>query len=146
MADLGIQDILKILPHRYPFLMIDRVFFEGEKIIAVKNVTCNEPFFTGHFPDEPIMPGILIIEAMAQAAAIFAYKFLDIDSSRKLVVLSKVESAKFIKAVVPGDQLYLYTEKLGDKLNFLKCSCHTEVNKNLAASATITAAIVDRKR
>jgi 3-hydroxyacyl-[acyl-carrier-protein] dehydratase len=146
MADLDIQDVLKILPHRYPFLMIDRVFFEGDKTIAVKNITYNEPFFAGHFPDEPIMPGVLIIEAMAQAAAIFAYKFLDIDNSRKLVVLSKIESAKFIKAVVPGDQLYLYTEKLGSKLNFLKCCCRTEVDKEIAATATITAAVVDRNK
>ncbi|GFZ88126.1 3-hydroxyacyl-[acyl-carrier-protein] dehydratase FabZ [Rickettsiales bacterium] len=146
MADLEIQDVLEILPHRYPFLMIDRVFFEDEKMVAVKNISCNEPFFVGHFPGEPIMPGVLIIEAMAQAAAIFAYKFLDVDSSRKLVVLSKVESAKFIKSVVPGDQLYLYTEKLGAKLNFLKCCCRAEVDKSIAASATITAAVVDRKR
>src|ERR671934_1833291 len=107
MPILDIQAIRDILPHRYPMLLVDRIVeLELERIVGIKNVTANEPFFSGHFPDFPVMPGVLIVEAMAQAAGVLVLKTVP-DRDKKLVLLVAIESAKFRKPVVPGDQLRL---------------------------------------
>ena len=109
MQEMSIEEVIKYLPHRYPFLMIDRVL-ELEKdntILAVKNVTINEPFFTGHFPAKPVMPGVMIIESLAQAAAILAYKSTDWEPEESLFYLASIEETRFKKVVAPGDQLHL---------------------------------------
>ena len=110
---LDIQDILGLLPHRYPFLLIDRVieFERAKRLVAIKNVTVNEPFFQGHFPGYPIMPGVLVIEAMAQAGAIVMLSELP-DRETKLAVFTGIDKAKFRRQVVPGDQLRIEVEVL----------------------------------
>src|ERR1700683_5795148 len=105
MPTMDVNQIREILPHRYPFLLVDRIVeLEAERIVGIKNVTVNEPFFTGHFPDFPVMPGVLIIEAMAQTAGVLVLKSIP-DRDRKLVLLVSVDGARFRKPVVPGDQL-----------------------------------------
>lgn len=120
---MKIEEILKVLPHRYPFLLIDRVLEiqKGKSIVAIKNVTYNEPFFQGHFPDLKVMPGVLILEAMGQAALILIFHSIP-DSEKKFAFLSKIENAKFRKPVVPGDQLRLEGEilKLRNKFCYTK--------------------------
>jgi 3-hydroxyacyl-[acyl-carrier-protein] dehydratase len=107
---ISIKEIYNLLPHRYPFLLVDRVLNIklGENIVAVKNVTMNEPHFTGHFPDSPIMPGVLIIEALAQAAGILVAKTMELSKEGKSVYLTTIENAKFRKLVQPGDVLELH--------------------------------------
>src|SRR5215469_17974835 len=103
MPILEINEIRRILPHRYPMLLVDRILeLEAERIVGVKNVTANEPFFSGHFPDFPVMPGVLIIEAMAQTAGVLVLKTIP-DRDSKLVLLVAVENARFRRPVVPGD-------------------------------------------
>src|SRR5580698_1346599 len=111
---LDIHDILKILPHRYPFLLIDRVLElkRKERIIAIKNVTINEPFFNGHFPGLPIMPGVLIVEAIAQAGGALLLTEVE-DRSDKVILFTGIERAKFRKPVSPGDQLRIEVEVMG---------------------------------
>lgn len=106
-APLDIQGILSLLPHRYPFLLIDRVleYSAGEKIIALKNVTINEPFFQGHFPVEPVMPGVLLIEGMAQAGAVLAFLTEQERVGKDLVYFAGIDKARFRRKVVPGDQV-----------------------------------------
>src|SRR6201993_1457148 len=105
MAILDINEIRGILPHRFPFLLVDRIVeLEPERIVGIKNVTGNEPFFAGHFPDFPVMPGVLIVEAMAQTAGVLVLKSIP-DRETKLVLLVSIEYAKFRRPVVPGDQL-----------------------------------------
>src|SRR5215813_5888924 len=105
MPILDINEIRAILPHRYPFLLVDRILeLEPERIVGIKNVTVNEPFFMGHFPDFPVMPGVMIVEAMAQVAGVLVLKQIP-DRHKKLVLLASVENAKFRRPVVPGDQL-----------------------------------------
>src|SRR6185503_16726336 len=105
MPILEINEIRAILPHRYPFLLVDRIVeLEPERIVGIKNVTGNEPFFMGHFPDFPVMPGVLIVEAMAQTAGVLVLKTIE-DRANKLVLLVAVENARFRKPVVPGDTL-----------------------------------------
>lgn len=112
---MDVNEIMKILPHRYPFLLVDRIleFEAGKKIVGLKNVTMNEPFFTGHFPGHPVMPGVLIIEAMAQVAAILAYRSSEDDISSKVTYFVGIDNTKFRKPVVPGDQLRLELEVTG---------------------------------
>src|SRR5580693_3134400 len=104
MPILDITEIRAILPHRYPFLLVDRIVeMESDRIVGIKSVTANEPFFQGHFPDFPVMPGVLIVEAMAQTAGVLVLKTIA-DRDKKLVLLVAIENAKFRKPVVPGDQ------------------------------------------
>ncbi|HEV2424653.1 MAG TPA: 3-hydroxyacyl-ACP dehydratase FabZ [Terriglobia bacterium] len=141
----NIIDILKILPHRYPFLLVDRVLeLEPEKrIVGLKNVTINEPFFQGHFPGAPVMPGVLIIEAMAQVAGIMT--FLDMpDRHQKLVYFTGIENAKFRRPVIPGDQLRLEMVLVNRKNHFGTMSGKATVDGRLVAEATVRFAIVDR--
>ena len=106
---MDIQEIQKLLPHRYPFLLIDRVteIVPDKKLIGFKNVSANEPFFMGHFPGHPVMPGVLIIEALAQAGAIYAAKLVDFDPAKQVIYFMAIDKAKFRKPVVPGDVLRL---------------------------------------
>ncbi len=121
--ELNIQDIQKVIPHRFPFLLIDRVLDlrPNEKLVALKNVSVNEPYFVGHFPDEKVMPGVLIIEAMAQAACIYFYYSKNLQGKNLIYYLARVE-AKFTAPVVPGDQLRIEitTVKMLPKAGFLK--------------------------
>lgn len=142
-----IEEIREYLPHRYPFLLVDRVeaLVEGESIVAFKNVTINEPFFNGHFPTYPVMPGVLIIEAMAQAAGILGFKTMGkkpAEGSMYLFVGS--DDVRFKRQVVPGDQLKLEARILGEKRGIWKFECKATVDGQLAATATILCA--DRKR
>jgi len=110
-------EIQKFLPHRYPFLLVDRVveIVPGQRLSAFKNVTVNEPFFSGHFPGHPVMPGVLVLEALAQACAILAYKSAALDPSKMVTYLMAIDRAKFRKPVVPGDRLTLEVEVLRNK-------------------------------
>lgn len=144
---LDINQILALLPHRYPFLLIDRVLeIERKKrIIALKNVTVNEPFFAGHFPGNPIMPGVLIVEAMAQAGAVLLLTELP-DRDNKLVVFTGIEKARFRRPVVPGDQLRIEVEVLAWRSIAGRMGGKVFVDGKLAAEATISCAVVDRNR
>jgi 3-hydroxyacyl-[acyl-carrier-protein] dehydratase len=140
MAIMDIQEILKYLPHRYPFLLVDRVLeIASEKLVAIKNVTCNEPFFTGHFPNRLVMPGVLILEALAQSAGIYAFHstgtFPDDES---LYYFAAIENARFKRVVKPGDQLLLTVELIRRKQNVWKFRGTATVDGELACSAEMT--------
>ena len=144
-AVFNIVDILKILPHRYPFLLVDRIVeLEPDKrIVGLKNVTINEPFFQGHFPGAPVMPGVLIIEAMAQVAGIMTFQNMPAGHG-KLVYFTGIENAKFRRPVLPGDQLRLEMELVNRKNHFGTMSGRATVEGRLVAEATVRFAIVDR--
>lgn len=139
---IDIQEILERLPHRYPFLLVDRVLeFERDKtLLAIKNVSFNEPFFAGHFPVKAVMPGVLIVEALAQAAAILASHTAESDSNGSLFYLGAIENARFKKIVVPGDQLYLSVEILKRKANVWKFKGTALVDNEVACTAEMTCA------
>ena len=138
-----IQEILGLLPHRYPFLLIDRVveFERAKRLVAIKNVTINEPFFQGHFPGYPIMPGVLIIEAMAQAGAIIMMHEIA-DREKKLAVFTGIERAKFRRPVTPRDQLRIEVDVLAFKSRLGRMEAKAFVEGKLACQATLTCQIV----
>ena len=140
-----IQEILGLLPHRYPFLLIDRVveFESGKRLVALKNVTINEPFFQGHFPGYPIMPAVLVVEAMAQAGAIIMLSELP-DREKKLAVFTGIEKAKFRSQVTPGDQLRIEVEVLAFKSRMGRMEARATVDGKLACEATIMCALTSR--
>lgn len=140
-----INAIKRILPHRYPFLLVDKItHLEMEKkVVGIKSVTANEPFFEGHFPGQPVMPGVLIIEAMAQTGGILLLNSY-MDPSSKLVLFMGINNAKFRKSVVPGDQLVLEAELKSRRSRYVVMKCRAFVDNNLVAEAELTAAIVDR--
>ena len=141
----SIMDIMSFLPHRYPFLLVDRILeIEGDKrIVGLKNVTINEPFFQGHFPGAPVMPGVLIIESMAQVAGVMIYRDMP-DKERKLIYFTSIENAKFRRPVLPGDQLRIEMQLLNRRSNFGKMNGLATVEGKVAAEATVTFAISDR--
>ncbi len=141
-----IRRIMEMLPHRYPFLMVDRVvtFESGVGITAYKNVTFNEGFFQGHFPGQPIMPGVLILEALAQAGGIFVVKTMGIDSSDKLFLFTGIDGVKIRRPVVPGDRLNLEASLVRRKMNIWKMQGRATVDGELVAEGIFTAAIVDK--
>lgn len=141
---LDIEKILKILPHRYPFLLVDRVLSldKGKSIVAIKNVTYNEPFFQGHFPAYRVMPGVLIMEALGQAGAVLLHFSLP-KSDNRLVFLSKVDGAKFRKPVTPGDQLRLEVEILKLKSRYGRVKGTAYVGEQVAAECDIMAAFMN---
>jgi 3-hydroxyacyl-[acyl-carrier-protein] dehydratase len=142
-----IQEILGFLPHRYPFLLIDRIieFERAKRLVAIKNVTINEPFFQGHFPGYPIMPGVLVVEAMAQAGGIIMMHEIP-DRDQKLVVFTGIERAKFRRPVTPGDQLRIEVDVLAFRMRSGKIEGRAWVNSKLACEATLTCQVVPRKR
>ena len=144
---VGIDRIKEMIPHRYPFLLIDRVddVIPDISAIGIKNVTVNEPFFQGHFPGRPVMPGVLIVEAMAQTAAVLVVCTLGSIAEGKLVYFMTIDNARFRKPVVPGDQLKLYCSKLRNRSNVWKFSCVAKIGDVPVAEATYSAMIVDQE-
>jgi len=145
-ALLDIEAILKFLPHRYPFLLVDRVLSieTGKSIVALKNVTYNEPFFQGHFPDMRIMPGVLIVEAMAQAGVILLFNSIPAPQT-KFLLFSKIDNMKFRRPVVPGDQLRLECELIKFKGRFFWLHGKGYVDRELAIEGDMTASLLDRE-
>lgn len=143
MKTLDIHEILKFLPHRYPFLLIDRVldYEPGERLTAIKNVTINEPFFPGHFPIRPVMPGVLIMEALAQATGMLAYVSSDnISTENSLYYFAGIDNARFRKPVEPGDQLVLEVELIKSKRGIWKFKGQAKVDGKVVASADLMCA------
>lgn len=141
--EMDVIEIREYLPHRFPFLLVDRVLEleQGETIVAVKNVSVNEPFFTGHFPNLPIMPGVLIIEALAQASGILGFKTAGKKpSDGSIYYFVGCNDARFKRKVVPGDQLKLESKILSSRRGVWKFECRATVDGELAASATILCA------
>ena len=140
MSGMNIEEVLQYLPHRYPFLMIDRVL-ECEpmkRLVALKNVTMNEEYFVGHFPNHPVMPGVLVIEALAQSAAILAFKSLDRKPDDKSVVyFVGIDRARFKRPVFPGDQLMLYSELILVKRGIWKFKCEAKVSDLIVTEAEL---------
>ena len=142
-----INDIIKILPHRYPFILIDRIEITnpGEQLVALKNLTINEPFFQGHFPGQPVMPGVLSLEIMAQAGSFLMLSQVE-DPLSTNMFFSTVEKAKFRKPIVPGDQLIIYMRLVKKKLNLCKFHGVCKVDDRVVADAIFSANLVDRAR
>ncbi|HKM64896.1 MAG TPA: 3-hydroxyacyl-ACP dehydratase FabZ [Acidisphaera sp.] len=143
---IDIARIMHLIPHRYPFLLIDRVVdvVLGERATGIKNVTINENFFQGHFPHHPVMPGVLIIESMAQTAAVFVVETLGPASHGKVVYFMSIEAAKFRRPVVPGDQLRIEVTKEHARRNVWKVHAVARVDGTAVAEATYTAMILDK--
>ena len=141
---LDYDRITRMIPHRYPFLLIDRVYCSAEtqQAIGIKNVTVNEPYFPGHFPERPVMPGVMIIEAMAQTAGVMVV-YIGNSGSSRLVYFMSIDSAKFRRPVVPGDVLELHVRALQNRRNVWKYSGVAQVNGVVVAEAVYTAMIVD---
>jgi 3-hydroxyacyl-[acyl-carrier-protein] dehydratase len=142
-----IKQILAALPHRYPFLLVDRVVevVQGESIHAVKCVSINEPFFQGHFPGEPVMPGVLQLEALAQAGALLAEGMKPFDASKKIIYLLGFDAVRFRRVVTPGDRLELHVKVLKRKGPIWKLAGEAKVDGEIAAEAEILATIADKK-
>ena len=141
---IEVEEIMQMIPHRYPFLLIDRVkeIIPDSSAVGIKNVTMNEPFFQGHFPDHPIMPGVLLIEAMAQTSAVLVIKTTG-DVVGKVVYFMTVDNARFRKPVQPGDQVELHVEKIRNRGNVWKFRGKAKVDGQLMSEATYSAMIVD---
>jgi len=144
MPILDVNEIRTILPHRYPFLLVDRIVeIEAERIVGIKNVTVNEPFFQGHFPEFPVMPGVMIVEAMAQTAGILVLRGIP-DRDNKLVFLVSVDAARFRKPVVPGDQLRIEMKVIRRKGTVAKMAGTATVNGVLVAEAEVMCKLEDK--
>ena len=147
MSMLTITEIMKLLPHRYPMLLVDRVLEidpDGKRIVGLKNVSANEQFFQGHFPDAPVMPGVLIVEAMAQCAAILGLRDMP-DREKKLFLFGGVDKARFRRPVVPGDQLRLECEVLHQRVSSVKIRGVAKVDGQLVAEAELFSVLIDRQ-
>jgi 3-hydroxyacyl-[acyl-carrier-protein] dehydratase len=143
---VSIKELEEILPHRYPFLLVDRILkidLEASEIVGVKNVTYNEPFFQGHFPGAPIMPGVLILEALAQTGGVLVHKK---GYNKKIAVLLNVSGAKFRKPVTPGDVLLLYAKGLHVSSNGGKIQAKAMIGDQLAAEAELSFALIDKEK
>ena len=140
---IDVKEIMQILPHRYPFLLVDRIesLKEGEEAVGIKNVSINEPFFVGHFPGNPIMPGVLIIEAMAQVGGVLAFHSSPKEWAGSLVYFMGIDKVRFRKPVVPGDQLRLKLTTIRQKQKVFKMRGEAYVNDTLVAEAELMAAI-----
>jgi len=146
VATMDINEIMRLLPHRYPFLLVDRVLEceAGQRIKAVKNVTLNEPFFQGHFPGYPVMPGVLVIEAMAQVSAILAYVTRgERHDARSLLFFAGIDDARFKRPVFPGDQLVLESVELNVVRSVFRFAAKASVGGELVAEARLMAAVRD---
>jgi beta-hydroxyacyl-ACP dehydratase FabZ len=145
MPTLDINEIREILPHRYPFLLVDRIVeLEPERIVGIKNVTNSEPHFTGHFPDFPVMPGVLIIEAMAQTAGVLVLKNIP-DRKNKLVLLVAIENARFRRPVVPGDTLRMEMKVIRRKASVAKMAGIATVDGVVVAEAEVMCKLEDKQ-
>jgi 3-hydroxyacyl-[acyl-carrier-protein] dehydratase len=145
MPILDIEEIRKILPHRYPMLLVDRILeLEPERIVGIKNVTVNEPFFQGHFPEFPVMPGVLIVEAMAQVAGVLVLKEIP-DRANKLVLLAGVDNAKFRRPVLPGDQLRIEMKVVKKKASVAKMLGTATVDGAVVAEVEVLCKLADRE-
>ncbi len=138
-----VRRIMEMIPHRYPMLLVDRVINLrlGEGAIGIKNVSINEPFFQGHFPTEPVMPGVLIVESMAQTAGVVVVATMGADAEGKLVYFMSIDGARFRRPVVPGDRVEVHVQKLQSRQNVWKFSGKAIVDGNIAAEATFAAMI-----
>ncbi|HEY2796404.1 MAG TPA: 3-hydroxyacyl-ACP dehydratase FabZ [Thermoanaerobaculia bacterium] len=143
--EIRIDEILKILPHRYPFLLVDRILElePGKRVVGIKNVTYNEEFFQGHFPGNPVMPGVLVLEAMAQVAGIALLGVVP-EKEKKLLYLSGVDRCRFRRPVVPGDQLRIEAEIVSLKTKVCKCRATATVEGNVCTEAELLSVLVDR--
>ena len=146
LGSADIQKVLELLPHRYPFLMIDRIveLVPDVRVVGIKNVSINEPYFQGHFPTQPIMPGVLIIEAMAQTSAILAVHTMGEDAEGRIVYFMSIDSARFRKPITPGDTVHIHVEKLQSRGRVWKFSGRAMVEGTLMAEATFAAMIADK--
>jgi 3-hydroxyacyl-[acyl-carrier-protein] dehydratase len=146
-TSMDINQIMSIIPHRYPFLLIDRIkeIILGEFIIGIKNVTFNEPQFTGHFPSRPIMPGVLIIEAMAQLSAVLVAKSMKTTEDKEVFFMS-IEESKFRKIVEPGDCLVMYSSIVQNRGSVWKFKARAEVDGKIASEAVFTAMVRDKNK
>ena len=146
MSGMDVAQIQALLPHRYPFLLVDQIreLEVDRRIVAIKNVTINEPFFQGHFPGRPVMPGVLILEAMAQAGGVLAFKSLG-HVARPIVYLTGVDQAKFRKPVVPGDQLRFEIDVVKKRPPFWKMRARAFVVEELVCEAEVTAMVTEEK-
>ncbi|QID18022.1 3-hydroxyacyl-ACP dehydratase FabZ [Nitrogeniibacter mangrovi] len=141
---MDINEIVKYLPHRYPFLLVDRVveLEENKRVVAIKNVTMNEPFFPGHFPHHPVMPGVLIVEAMAQAAAVLSFKSMGMmPDEDQVVYFAGIDNVRFKRPVTPGDQLVMEVEITNNKRNIYKYKGVARVDGEVAAEAELMCAL-----
>jgi 3-hydroxyacyl-[acyl-carrier-protein] dehydratase len=145
VTDMDTNRLMDVIPHRYPFLMIDRLvdIITNVSATGIKNVTVNEPYFQGHFPGQPVMPGVLIIEAMAQTSAALVVHSMGAHAEGKLVYFMSIESARFRKPVVPGDRLNVHVTKERSRGNVWKFSAEAKVDGAVVAEATYTAMILD---
>lgn len=141
---MDIEKIIRMLPHRYPFLLVDRVLKleKGKSIVAIKNVTVNEPFFQGHFPKFRVMPGVLVLEAMAQAGGVLLYYSIP-DPESKLIFLSKIDNLRFRKPVVPGDQIRLEVELLRLRSRVCQIKARAVVAEEVVTEGDIMATMID---
>jgi beta-hydroxyacyl-ACP dehydratase FabZ len=140
---IDINEIMEVLPHRYPFLLVDRVVeMEEKRIRAIKNVTFNEPFFAGHFPDRPVMPGVLVVEAMAQAGGYLLFSQLE-DREGKLIFFTGIDNCRFRKPVVPGDQLVFDVEVVAARSTFAKIHGRATVDGELVCEAEMMSAMAE---
>ena len=144
---MDIRKILAALPHRYPFILVDRVIelVPNERIHAIKNVTINEPFFQGHFPGQPVMPGVLQIEALAQAGALLAHQMSGFDAATKVIFLMALDKVKFRRVVTPGDRLDLFVKLERVKGSIFKLSGEAKVDGQVASEAELLATLADKK-
>lgn len=140
---IDISEIMTVLPHRYPFLLVDRVLeIEKERVRAIKNVTYNEPFFCGHFPGQPVMPGVLVVEAMAQAGGYLLFSQVE-DREGKLIYFSGIDNCRFRKPVVPGDQLVFEVEVVAARRTFAKIHGRALVDGEVVCEADLMSVMVD---
>src|SRR5215470_5204761 len=145
MATLDINEIRAILPHRYPFLLVDRIVeMEAERVVGIKNITVNEPQFTGHFPDFPVMPGVLIVEAMAQTAGVLVLQSME-DRANKLVLLVAIENARFRRPVVPGDSLRMEMKVIKRKASVAKMAGVATVDGLVVAEVEVMCKLADKE-
>lgn len=142
---IDILRIMNMIPHRYPFLMVDRVIDlkRGESATGIKNVTMNEPQFMGHFPGFPVMPGVLIVEAMAQTAGLVVVDFMGLESQNRIVYFMTIDNARFRRPVTPGDTMHIHVEKLQSRGNVWKFKGTAKVGDKVCAEATFSAMIAE---
>jgi len=147
-TEIGIKEIMDLIPHRYPFLLVDKVknFKKGESATGIKNVTMNEQFFTGHFPGNPVMPGVLIVEALAQTSGVLVAKTLDAKPGEKTVLFTTINKVKFRKPVLPGDTLELNVTIIKNKMSIWVLKGEALVNGKKVTEAEFSAMILDSKK